>query len=165
MPRPGRGRQHAEEDEGGDRREHGEQGEVALHPEHAPRGPQEGDGTSDAGHTGQVRARPRPVRVIAGPVCTRTLALFGADVLRIDPPDLPEPEWQHFDTGLRKFGALLGDQADVGCNAVLNPGSIIGKSALVYPNVCWRGILPDNMIAKNRAPLDVAVRRPRSTDN
>lgn len=46
-------------------------------------------------------------RVIAGPVCTRSLALLGADVLRIDPPDLPEPEWQHFDTGHGKRSALL----------------------------------------------------------
>ncbi|MFJ6534480.1 CoA transferase [Microbacterium sp. NPDC091662] len=46
-------------------------------------------------------------RVIAGPVCTRTLALLGADVLRLDPPDLPEPEWQHLDTGHGKRSALL----------------------------------------------------------
>ncbi|WP_341958269.1 CoA transferase [Microbacterium sp. LWH13-1.2] len=46
-------------------------------------------------------------RVIAGPVCTRTLALLGADVLRVDPPDLPEPEWQHLDTGHGKRTTLL----------------------------------------------------------
>lgn len=46
-------------------------------------------------------------RVIAGPVCTRTLALLGADVLRIDPPHLAEPEWQHLDTGHGKRTALL----------------------------------------------------------
>lgn len=46
-------------------------------------------------------------RVIAGPVCTRTLALLGADVLRIDPPHLAEPEWQHLDTGHGKRSALL----------------------------------------------------------
>ena len=46
-------------------------------------------------------------RVIAGPVCTRTLALLGADVLRIDPPDLPEPEWQHLDTGHGKRSTIL----------------------------------------------------------
>jgi acetyltransferase-like isoleucine patch superfamily enzyme len=61
---------------------------------------------------------------------------------------------------LRKFGALLGDGAEVGCNAVLNPGSIIGRGAVVYPNVSWRGILPPNSIAKNRAVVEVAVRRP-----
>lgn len=66
-----------------------------------------------------------------------------------------------FDTGLRKFGALIGDHAEVGCNSVLNPGSIIGRGAVIYPGVNWRGILPANSIAKNRAPVEVAVRRPR----
>jgi len=66
-----------------------------------------------------------------------------------------------FDTGLRKFGALLGDGAEVGCNAVLNPGSILGRGAVIYPNVFWRGILPANMIAKNKAVVDVVVKRPR----
>lgn len=51
-------------------------------------------------------------RVIAGPVCTRTLALLGADVLRIDPPHLPEPVWQHFDTGHGKRSALLDARAE-----------------------------------------------------
>ncbi|MEV7607843.1 CoA transferase [Microbacterium sp. NPDC089320] len=51
-------------------------------------------------------------RVIAGPVCTRTLALLGADVLRIDPPQLPEPESQHFDTGHGKRSALLDARSD-----------------------------------------------------
>jgi NDP-sugar pyrophosphorylase family protein len=66
-----------------------------------------------------------------------------------------------FDTGLRKFGAMLGDGAEAGCNAVLNPGSILGRNAIVYPNVFWRGILPANMIAKNKAEVEVVVRRPR----
>ena len=65
------------------------------------------------------------------------------------------------DTGLRKFGALLGDGAEAGCNAVLNPGSILGRGAVVYPNVFWRGILPANMIAKNKAEVEVVVKRPR----
>jgi NDP-sugar pyrophosphorylase family protein len=52
------------------------------------------------------------------------------------------------DTGLKKFGALIGDHVDVGCNAVLNPGSILGRNTLVYPGVSWRGILPANSIAK-----------------
>ena len=66
-----------------------------------------------------------------------------------------------FDTGLRKFGALLGDGAEAGCNTVLNPGSILGRGAVVYPNVFWRGILPANMIAKNKAEIEVVVKRPR----
>src|SRR6185295_17147332 len=66
------------------------------------------------------------------------------------------------DTGLRKFGALLGDHTDIGCNAVLNPGTIIGRGSVIYPNVCWRGILPMNMLAKNKAEIEVVVRRPRT---
>jgi NDP-sugar pyrophosphorylase family protein len=69
-----------------------------------------------------------------------------------------------FDTGLRKFGALLGDGVEVGCNAVLNPGSIVGRGAVIYPNVFWRGILPANMIAKNKAEIAVVVKRPRETN-
>ena len=74
-----------------------------------------------------------------------------------------EVDGQPFDTGLRKFGALIGDCAEVGCNAVLNPGSIIGRGAVIYPGVNWRGILPANTIAKNKAPIEVVVRRPRGT--
>jgi len=69
-----------------------------------------------------------------------------------------EVNGQPFDTGLRKFGALLGDSAEAGCNAVLNPGSILGRNAVVYPNVFWRGILPANMIAKNKAEIEVVVK-------
>lgn len=52
-------------------------------------------------------------------------------------------------TGLRKFGALIGDGAEIGCNAVLNPGAIVGRGSLIYPGVIWRGILPANSIAKS----------------
>jgi len=51
-------------------------------------------------------------------------------------------------TGLRKFGALIGDGAEIGCSAVLNPGSIVGRRSLIYPGVSWRGILPAKSIAK-----------------
>ena len=64
-----------------------------------------------------------------------------------------------FDTGLRKFGALLGDHAEAGCNAVLNPGSILGRGAIVYPNVFWRGVLAANSIAKNKAEIEVVTKR------
>jgi UDP-N-acetylglucosamine diphosphorylase / glucose-1-phosphate thymidylyltransferase / UDP-N-acetylgalactosamine diphosphorylase / glucosamine-1-phosphate N-acetyltransferase / galactosamine-1-phosphate N-acetyltransferase len=64
-----------------------------------------------------------------------------------------------FDTGLRKFGALLGDGAEIGCNAVLNPGSIIGRGAVIYPNVFWRGVLPAGNIAKNKAEVEVTARK------
>jgi NDP-sugar pyrophosphorylase family protein len=72
-----------------------------------------------------------------------------------------EIDGKPFDTGLRKFGALLGDHTDIGCNSVLNPGSIIGRGSVIYPNTNWRGILPANMIVKNRAAQEVVARRSR----
>lgn len=56
-------------------------------------------------------------------------------------------------TGMRKLGAILGDGAEVGCNAVLNPGSIIGKGSTVYPLVSWRGVLPEGSIAKSNEAI------------
>ena len=72
---------------------------------------------------------------------------------------LVEIDGEPLDTGLRKFGALLGDHAEAGCNAVLNPGSILGRGAVVYPNVFWRGALPANSIAKNKAAIEIVVKR------
>ncbi len=69
-----------------------------------------------------------------------------------------EAEGRSFDTGLRKFGALLGDGAEIGCNSVLNPGSIIGRRSLIYPGVNWRGVLPADRIVKNQAPTQVVFR-------
>jgi len=95
-------------------------------------------------------------------------AHVGAGVVLSNVKSLPgnvtvEMNGQPFDTGLRKFGALLGDGAEVGCNSVLNPGSIIGRGAVIYPGVNWRGFLPANMIAKNKVQPEVVVRRPRET--
>jgi len=64
-----------------------------------------------------------------------------------------------FDTGLRKFGALLGDNTDIGCNAVLNPGSIIGRGSVIYPNTNWRGVLAADRVVKNQAAQEVVERR------
>jgi len=72
---------------------------------------------------------------------------------------LVEIEGQTVDTGLRKFGALIGDGAEIGCNSVLNPGSIIGRRAVVYPCTNWRGCLPPMSIAKNRAPREIVPRQ------
>lgn len=53
------------------------------------------------------------------------------------------------ETGLKKFGAILGDGVEVGCNGVLNPGTIIGKNTSVYPLSMVRGVVPANSIHKN----------------
>lgn len=52
-------------------------------------------------------------------------------------------------TGLKKFGAMLGDYVEIGCNSVLNPGTVIGPHSNVYPTSCVRGVLPANSIHKN----------------
>jgi len=65
-----------------------------------------------------------------------------------------------FDTGLRKFGALLGDNTDIGCNSVLNPGSVIGRGSVIYPCTNWRGVLAANSIVKNQAPQQIISRKP-----
>ena len=63
------------------------------------------------------------------------------------------------DTGLRKFGALIGDHTEVGCNSVLNPGSILGRDCVVYSNTNWRGALVVGHIVKNAAPQKVIAKR------
>ncbi len=63
------------------------------------------------------------------------------------------------ETGLRKFGAILGDGAEVGCNAVLNPGTLLGKRALVMPTVAFAGYLPANTIARIRGTITQIPRK------
>ena len=56
---------------------------------------------------------------------------------------------EKIETGLKKFGAMLGDFVEVGCNSVLNPGTVIGKHSNVYPTSCVRGMIPEKHIWKN----------------
>ena len=56
---------------------------------------------------------------------------------------------EKIETGLKKFGAMLGDFVEVGCNSVLNPGTVIGRHSNVYPTSCVRGMVPENSIWKN----------------
>ncbi len=53
-----------------------------------------------------------------------------------------------YETGLRKLGAILGDQVEVGCNAVLNPGTLVGMESIIYPLTSVRGSIPSGMICK-----------------
>lgn len=55
----------------------------------------------------------------------------------------------NYETGLKKFGAMLGDYVEVGCNSVLNPGTVIGVHSNVYPVSCVRGVVPDHSIVKS----------------
>lgn len=60
---------------------------------------------------------------------------------------------EDLETGRKKVGAMLGDFAEVGCNSVLNPGSIIGRNTNVYPVSCVRGIIPADSIFKNNGTI------------
>ncbi len=58
-------------------------------------------------------------------------------------------DWDtHIETGRKKFGAILGDRVEVGCNSVLNPGTVIGRNSHIYPVSCVRGAVPANSIYK-----------------
>ena len=63
---------------------------------------------------------------------------------------------ENIETNLRKVGAFLGDGVEVGCNSVLNPGTVIGRNTSVYPLSCVRGVIPENSIYKN--PKDVVIK-------
>lgn len=57
---------------------------------------------------------------------------------------------EKIETGLKKFGAILGDQVEVGCGSILNPGSVIGKNTNIYPLSSVRKVVPANCIYKNQ---------------
>lgn len=57
------------------------------------------------------------------------------------------------ETGFKKFGAILGDFVEVGCNSVLNPGTVIGSHSNIYPLSCVRGVIPGNHIFKTGGVL------------
>jgi NDP-sugar pyrophosphorylase family protein len=60
---------------------------------------------------------------------------------------------EKIETGLKKFGAMLGDFVEVGCNSVLNPGTVIGRHSNVYPTSCVRGMIPERCIWKNNGTV------------
>lgn len=55
----------------------------------------------------------------------------------------------NIETGIKKVGAMLGDNVEVGCNSVLNPGTIVCRNSNIYPTSCVRGVVPENSIYKN----------------
>ena len=60
---------------------------------------------------------------------------------------------EKIETGLKKFGAMVGDFVEVGCNSVLNPGTVVGRNSNVYPTSCVRGVVPENSIWKNNGTV------------
>ena len=67
---------------------------------------------------------------------------------------------ERIETGLKKFGAMLGDSVEIGCNTVLNPGTVVGRNTNVYPLSMVRGVVPADSIYKNRNEIaEKEVRR------
>ena len=62
-------------------------------------------------------------------------------------------ENESMETGLKKVGAFLGDYAEIGCNSVLNPGTVIGRNSNVYPLSMVRGVVPPNSIYKKKGDI------------
>ena len=60
---------------------------------------------------------------------------------------------ENFETGLKKFGAMLGDHVEVGCNSVLNPGTVIGRNTNIYPTSMVRGAVPADSIYKRQGEV------------
>lgn len=68
---------------------------------------------------------------------------------------------ESLETGLKKFGAMLGDNVEVGCNSVLNPGTVIGKNSTIYPTSMVRGCIPAGSIYKKHG--EIAEKNVKST--
>jgi len=62
-------------------------------------------------------------------------------------------------TGLKKFGAIIGDRTEIGCNAVINPGAVIGRDCIIYPTANFRGVLPAGSIVKLQHQIQITARR------
>lgn len=87
----------------------------------------------------------------AGAICSN---------LRLDQqPVVVRTDDASYETGLKKFGAIIGDGAEVGCNAVLQPGTLLGRRALVMPLTAFAGYLPTNTIARCRQTITAIARR------
>lgn len=77
----------------------------------------------------------------AGTICSN---------LKADKKNVVVKGKKQYETGLRKFGAMVGDFADVGCSSVLNPGTVIGKNTNIYPLTSVRGVIPSDSIVKSK---------------
>jgi len=62
-------------------------------------------------------------------------------------------------TGLRKFGAIIGDRTEIGCNSVISPGSVIGRECILYPGTHWHGVLEHERIVKIRQTQELVTRQ------
>ncbi len=68
-------------------------------------------------------------------------------------PVVIKNQFKNIDTGLKKFGAILGDSVEIGCNSVLNPGTVIGRGSRIYPLSSVRGFIGENIIYKGNGKI------------
>ena len=68
------------------------------------------------------------------------------------------------DSGLAKLGALIGDRTEIGCNAVLQPGTILGRDCVLYPSVTFGGVMPEGRLVKNKTALTLEAKREGNSD-
>jgi len=91
----------------------------------------------------------------AGSICSNLKVTWENVVVKV--------EGKEYETGLLKLGAILGDDAETGCNTVLNPGTLLGKRTLSYPCSSLRGYYPPDSIVKMRQGIEIVERRPSTT--
>ena len=68
------------------------------------------------------------------------------------------------DSGLAKLGALIGDRTEIGCNAVLQPGTILGRDCVLYPSVTFGGVMPEGRLVKNKTALTLEAKQEGNSD-
>jgi len=87
----------------------------------------------------------------AGAVCSNVKLDKGAIMIRVGE--------REYDTGMARLGAILGDGVEVGCNVVLNPGTLVGPGTRIYPGVSLRGYFPGHHIIKVRQQVEIIRRK------
>jgi UDP-N-acetylglucosamine diphosphorylase / glucose-1-phosphate thymidylyltransferase / UDP-N-acetylgalactosamine diphosphorylase / glucosamine-1-phosphate N-acetyltransferase / galactosamine-1-phosphate N-acetyltransferase len=80
--------------------------------------------------------------------------------LRLDGNDVViQYQGEMFSTGLRKLGAIIGDSVQIGCNTVINPGTIVGKDVFIYPTIAVRGVIPQKSIVREDKKLYITAKK------
>ena len=87
----------------------------------------------------------------AGAVCSNVKLDEGEITIRVGE--------REYDTGMARLGAILGDGVEVGCNVVLNPGTLVGPGTRIYPGVSLRGYFPGHHIIKVRQQVEIIRRK------
>lgn len=72
-------------------------------------------------------------------------------------PIIVRDQQESISTGLRKFGAIIGDQSQIGCNVVLNPGSVLGKSVHAHPTLNFGGFIPEKSVVKATSKVQISL--------